>query len=130
MIRSFLEKLNAVASLVYLKVTYHDREGKPITISATLEEANQIKELILKDILALLRKKAKFEWTPDYEDWFEYLKKTLSTSPVLTRSLLSEKLYLYLAVTEEAMSVVLMRESDFSQNYVYFISKDLKEEEK
>lgn len=54
MMRSFLEKLNAVASLVYLKVTYHDREGKPIIISATLEEANQIKELILKDILALV----------------------------------------------------------------------------
>lgn len=37
--KSFLEKLDAVTSLVHLKVTYHDKEGKSTIISVDLEEA-------------------------------------------------------------------------------------------
>lgn len=37
--KSFLAKLDTVTSLVHLKVTYHDKEGKSTIISVDLEEA-------------------------------------------------------------------------------------------
>ncbi|CAI8614033.1 unnamed protein product [Vicia faba] len=48
--RYFLEKLDAVASLIHLKEAYHDMEGKLIVVNADPEEAKRIKEIILKDI--------------------------------------------------------------------------------
>lgn len=37
--RSFLERLDVVASPFHLKVAYHISEGKPIVISSNLKEA-------------------------------------------------------------------------------------------
>lgn len=52
--RSFLKKLDVMASLVNLKVTYQDMEGRPTPISPILKESKKVKELIHKDILAWL----------------------------------------------------------------------------
>lgn len=48
---SFLEKLDAVTSLIHIKVSYHDKEGISATVSVDLVEAKRIKEPILNDIL-------------------------------------------------------------------------------
>lgn len=36
--RSFLERLDDVASLVHLKVTYHDAEGRLVSMNANVYE--------------------------------------------------------------------------------------------
>lgn len=73
----------------------------------------------------LLRMMVYFEWTPDYEEVFKSLKKTWATPLVLTRPLLGKTLNLYIAITEETINVVLIRELEFGQILVYFVSKVL-----
>lgn len=73
----------------------------------------------------MLRKKKNFEWTPGYGNVFESLKKIFATPLVLTQPPLGETLYLYLEVVEEDVSVVLIKESDFTQSHMFFISKSL-----
>ncbi|GAU39237.1 hypothetical protein TSUD_396840 [Trifolium subterraneum] len=52
-------------------------------------------------------------------------KRALSEPPVLTRPVEGEKLYLYLAVASEAISAVLIRETEQGQKSVYFVSRAL-----
>ena len=64
-----------------------------------------------------------FEWTNECQKAFEDLKKYLSSPPLLNLSKLGEELYLYLAISQAAVSVALVREEDGSQRPVYFISR-------
>jgi len=73
----------------------------------------------------LLRKETKFEWTEECEATLKHLKETLSTPPVLSRPDQSEVLYLYLYVSSDAVSAVLVRETPERQKPVYFTSKAL-----
>lgn len=50
--RSFLERLDAVASTFHMKITYHDEEGISITVGANLQEARRINIITRKNILA------------------------------------------------------------------------------
>ncbi|GAU39244.1 hypothetical protein TSUD_396900 [Trifolium subterraneum] len=71
-------------------------------------------------LFKLLRKETTFEWTEECEGALQHLKRALSEPPVLTRPVEGEKLYLYLAVASEAISVVLIRETEQGQKPVYF----------
>ena len=73
----------------------------------------------------LLRKETKFEWTDECENALKHLKQTLSTPPVLSRPEQGEVLYLYLYVSSDAVSAVLIRETAEGQKLVYFTSKAL-----
>jgi ribonuclease HI len=73
----------------------------------------------------LLRKETKFEWTDECATALKHLKETLSTPPVLSRPDLGETLYLYLSVSSDAVSAVLIRETAEGQKPVYFTSKAL-----
>ena len=64
-----------------------------------------------------------FEWTDECQKAFEDLKKYLSSAPLLSLSKLGEELYLYLVVSQVAVSTALVREEDRSQRPVYFISQ-------
>ena len=44
--------LDAVASMVHLKVTLHDGEGMLVSVTSEIGEVRQIKEIIQKDPLA------------------------------------------------------------------------------
>ncbi|XP_074315443.1 uncharacterized protein LOC141651638 [Silene latifolia] len=72
-----------------------------------------------------LRKSQKFEWTPEHEKAFGELKQYLSTPPILSKPEQGEPLYLYLSVTEAAVSAVLVREHEGMQKPVYYINKSL-----
>lgn len=63
----------------------------------------------------LLKKKTDFKWITDCKEVFKSLKKTLATLPILSRPSPGEVLYLYLVITEEDVSVILIRESDIHQ---------------
>ena len=56
---------------------------------------------------------------------FENLKEYLSSPPLLNLSKPGEELYLYLAVSQAAVSAALVREEDGSQRPVYFTSRML-----
>ncbi|GAU49214.1 hypothetical protein TSUD_369830 [Trifolium subterraneum] len=76
-------------------------------------------------LFKLLIKETTFEWTEECEGALQHLKRALSEPPVLTRPVEGEKLYLYLAVASEAISAVLIRETEQGQKPVYFVSRAL-----
>ncbi|GAU45602.1 hypothetical protein TSUD_285710 [Trifolium subterraneum] len=76
-------------------------------------------------LFKLLRKETTFEWTEECEEALQHLKGALSEPPVLTRPVEGEKLYLYLAVASEAISAVLIRETEQGQKPAYFVSRAL-----
>ena len=66
--------------------------------------------------------KKSFEWTDECQQAFENLKVYLSSPPLLSLSRPGEELYLYLAVSQVAVSAALVREEDGSQRPVYLTS--------
>ena len=64
-----------------------------------------------------------FEWTDECQKAFEDLKKYLSSPPLLSPSMPGEELYLYIAVSQAAVSAALVRDEGGSQRPVYFISR-------
>jgi hypothetical protein len=67
--------------------------------------------------------KEEFTWDEACERDFQELKKTLAHPPVLTWPDLGKPLIVYLSITDEAVSVVMVKEVDKVQMLVYFISK-------
>lgn len=74
---------------------------------------------------SLLKKKKDFAWTPKYQQTLEELKRYLSSLPLLHTPKIYEKLYLYLAVFEIAVSGVLVRKEQGTQFPVYYVSRTL-----
>ena len=64
-----------------------------------------------------------FEWTDECQEAFKDLKKYLSSPPLLSPSKPREELYLYIAVSQAAVSATLVREEEGMQRPVYFISR-------
>jgi hypothetical protein len=73
----------------------------------------------------LLRKYEKFSWTEECEGAFQKLKEFLTTPHILVKPKLGTPLILYLAVSENACSSVLVQEEGKEQKPVYFTSKVL-----
>ncbi|XP_057738155.1 uncharacterized protein LOC130955332 [Arachis stenosperma] len=73
----------------------------------------------------LMKKGMAFEWTPACEEAFRHFKEILAAPPVLGKPKDGEPLYLYLAITGEALAAVLVREDGKAQQPVYFISRAL-----
>ncbi|XP_022883783.1 uncharacterized protein LOC111400613 [Olea europaea var. sylvestris] len=59
------------------------------------------------------------------EKAFQELKQTLKSPPILTKPELGDTLYLYLAVSQNAVSGVLVKEVNRGQQPIYYISKVL-----
>ncbi|XP_052109199.1 uncharacterized protein LOC107460736 [Arachis duranensis] len=73
----------------------------------------------------LMKKGIAFEWTPACEEAFRHFKKILAAPLVLGKPKDGEPLYLYLAITGEALAAVLVREEERAQQPVYFVSRAL-----
>ncbi|XP_057739852.1 uncharacterized protein LOC130956943 [Arachis stenosperma] len=73
----------------------------------------------------LKKDKKIFTWTEDCEKAFADLKQILSKPPILQKPKLGKPLYLYLSITDMAISSVLTTEEDNQQRPVYFVSKSL-----
>ncbi|KAK2998958.1 hypothetical protein RJ639_023927 [Escallonia herrerae] len=76
-----------------------------------------------------IRKAKDFEWTEECQKSFEELKRYLSSPPLLTKPVTGEDLFLYLSISEVAVSTVLIREEEGKQRPVYYISKVLQDVE-
>jgi len=73
-------------------------------------------------IVQLLRKAAKFQWTPKCEKIFLHLKEFFAALPVIQKSNDQRPIIVYLAVSEEAVSATLVQEIEKEKRSVYFIS--------
>ena len=67
--------------------------------------------------------KKSFEWTDECQKAFEDLKKYLSSPPLLSPSVSGEELYLYIVVSQAAVSAALVRNDGLSQRPIYFASR-------
>ncbi|GKV27812.1 hypothetical protein SLEP1_g36936 [Rubroshorea leprosula] len=72
-----------------------------------------------------LREPKNFQWIDECQLVFDELKQCLASAPLLSKLVDEECLYLYLGVTEEAVSSVLLREENKSQKPVCYVSKVL-----
>lgn len=66
-----------------------------------------------------------FKWTEECQKSFEELKQYLSTPPLLTTPNERDILFMYLAVTDVAVRVVLVKEEGNIQKLIYYTSKIL-----
>nr|KYP54579.1 Retrovirus-related Pol polyprotein from transposon 17.6 [Cajanus cajan] len=80
-----------------------------------------------KPIIRLL-KKVKFEWSADCEEAFQTLKQRLGSRPILSKPDPQANIIVYLCVSDEAISAVLVQEKEVQQP-VYFISRMLQDSE-
>ncbi|GKV12017.1 hypothetical protein SLEP1_g23223 [Rubroshorea leprosula] len=67
-------------------------------------------------------KQKKFEWNSECQAAFDELKSYLSSPPLLTKANDGEILYLYLGISDESISSVLVREEGKQQKPVYYTS--------
>ena len=72
-----------------------------------------------------LKKVKNFEWTSEIQVAFDELKKYMAEPPLLSKPIEGEILYVYLAVSEQALSAVLVREELKIQKPVYYVSRVL-----
>ncbi|GKV24304.1 hypothetical protein SLEP1_g33931 [Rubroshorea leprosula] len=85
----------------------------------------------VKDIMRLAAQKdesskqKKFEWNLECQAAFDELKSYCSSPPLLTKANDGEILYLYLGISDEAISSVLVREAGKQQKPVYYTSSVL-----
>ena len=70
-----------------------------------------------------------FEWTDLCQKAFQDFKVYLTTAPLLSPSIPSKELYLYLAVSPHAVSLALIREEGKVQKPVYYTSRALRRAE-
>ncbi|KAJ9535840.1 hypothetical protein OSB04_un001005 [Centaurea solstitialis] len=64
-----------------------------------------------------------FDWTEAHEKALQDLKQYMVSLPLLTKPVEGESLQLYLAVSHNAVSAVLVREDDQQQRLIYYVSK-------
>ena len=72
-----------------------------------------------------LKRGAEFAWTDEYERSFQELKVYLGKAPVLSKPLQGETLVLYLAVSEAAVSTVLIRLKGNVELPVFYVNRTL-----
>ena len=68
-------------------------------------------------------------WTEEYEEDLQKLKTYLSSAPLLSKPIDGEILYVYLVVSEHALSAVLVWEEEGKQSPIYYVSKALLDSE-
>ncbi|XP_062118663.1 uncharacterized protein LOC133832317 [Humulus lupulus] len=73
----------------------------------------------------ILKGSKRFAWEEHYERAFTKLKEHLGKPPLLAKPLKGEKLYLYLAVSEHAITAALVKGEKKHQQPVYYINKQL-----
>ena len=82
-----------------------------------------------RPIIKLLKKTTKFEWTDECEQNFQQLKTFLASPPVIPKPNAREPIVVYLVVSNEAVSSVLVQEIEAEERPVYFVSRVLHDAE-
>jgi hypothetical protein len=73
----------------------------------------------------LIKKGKTFAWSEESDQAFERLKRYLSTPPLLSSPKEGKPLYIYLAASDKAISVAIIRDDSGEQRPVYYTSKTM-----
>ncbi|CAA0827440.1 Unknown protein, partial [Striga hermonthica] len=76
-----------------------------------------------------IKKGKRFEWTEECKKALVSIKETLASPPTLQKPRPEEMLFLYLGVSDSAISAVLIREEELLQSPIYYVSKALHDAE-
>ncbi|RDX72943.1 hypothetical protein CR513_47525, partial [Mucuna pruriens] len=71
-------------------------------------------------IFKQLRKAEHFRWTDDCEVAFQDLKTMLAYPPILTRSVLGKPIFVYIYVSNNAVSSITVQEEEREQRPIYY----------
>ncbi|CAA0805864.1 Rho GTPase-activating protein 7, partial [Striga hermonthica] len=82
-----------------------------------------------KPFFEAIKKGKRFEWTEECQKALDNIKETLISPPTLQNPKPEEMLFLYLGVSETAISAVLIREEGLLQSPIYYVSKALHDAE-
>ncbi|KAL0328211.1 UNVERIFIED_CONTAM: Retrovirus-related Pol polyprotein from transposon opus [Sesamum calycinum] len=120
-----LEKINAIMDMSPLKSIREVQKlvGRLAVLNRFISRSAD-KSLHFFKILCGV---AKFEWTKTSQETFNELTKYLASPHLLTKPETGETFYLYLAVFENAISSVLVRQENREHQSVYYASKVLGE---
>ncbi|KAK3029173.1 hypothetical protein RJ639_039728 [Escallonia herrerae] len=98
----------------------------PVAIRTPLTQAHLMLDFV---VVKAIRKTKNFAWTDGCQTSFEELKTYLSSLPLLSKPFPGKDLFMYLSVTEVAVSTVLVRNGDGVQKPIYYVSKVLQDVE-
>ena len=117
------EKINALLEI--------SSPRKPKEVISLIGRVTALSHFMLREtdhcalFFDVLKGSKKFEWTEKCEQAFLFLKEHLGCQPLLSKPIEREKLYLYLTISEEAVSATLAREEDKVQWPIYYLSNRL-----
>ena len=83
----------------------------------------------VRPIVQLLKNSAKFSWNDECEKFFQDLKITLTSPPILSKPDVHLPLLVYITTTDHIVSAALVQESVTIQHPVYFVSRSLQDPE-
>ncbi|RDX95754.1 Retrovirus-related Pol polyprotein from transposon opus, partial [Mucuna pruriens] len=76
-------------------------------------------------IFQYLRKIERFKWTDDCKAAFQELKVMLAAPPIITRSIIGKPMYVYMYVSNNVVSSIIIQEGEGEQKLIYYVSKAL-----
>ncbi|XP_058208180.1 uncharacterized protein LOC131321193 [Rhododendron vialii] len=125
-IRRIEANLDQIAALQMLQSPKTTKEVQRLTgMAAALNRFISRSSDKCRPFFQLLKKSEGYEWGAECERAFQDLNKYLAEAPLLSTLDLGESLILYLAVSEHAVSAVLLRNKGSEQIPVYYVSKTL-----
>ena len=117
---------NQISALIGIKSPSTAKEVMKLTgMAAALNRFISRSSDKCRPFFQLLKKGSKFQWTPECDQALQQLKQYLSSPPLLSTPKPGEHLYLYLSVSQHAVSSFLLREEDKQQKPIYYTSKVL-----
>ncbi|KAK4397679.1 hypothetical protein Sango_1243400 [Sesamum angolense] len=124
-----MEKTFVVPRKYPLKLNPGKCEGHFLRFMVTQRsiEANpsKIKTILEMGTPTNVNEAKNFKWDDKCQQAFEELQKYLAELPLLVKPSPGDILYLYLSLTSQAVSVILVREEEGTQTPIYYVSKVL-----
>ena len=117
---------NQINAIEHLKCPNNPKDVKKLTgMIAALNRFVSKSGDWCQPFYQLLKKWKGFQWTEECDESFRDLKKYLVSPPILSFLDLGEDLFMYLAMFEHAVSVVLLKNKEGVQKMIYYINKTL-----
>lgn len=122
-IEANLDKVNAIRDMTLLRSVKDVQKlvSRLVVLNPFLSKSSQCGLLFFKTS----KKVDKFKWDSQCQETFDQLNDHLMSLPMLISLTSGETLFMYLAMADEAISVVLIKEQSIVQHLVYYVSRAL-----
>ncbi|KAI5345569.1 hypothetical protein L3X38_013446 [Prunus dulcis] len=118
------EKIKAIIDMERPKTT-KDIQSLTGRVAALTRFISKATDKCVPFFKALKGGKRDITWTAECDNAFQALKNYMSKAPLLSKPLPGEILYLYLSVSETAVSSVLIRKPEKAELPIFYVSKAL-----